>query len=256
MIRSTDNTQEAAFTTALLSAALAYNVALACTEKDVTECNCEVKRRPFREQSTWKWKGCSVNVGFGSSIAGRFMLSYRSNNTQSSIIDKHNVRVGLEVLKENRVVKCTMGKRGNAKACRLTLPPLHKISRLIKSKYNTATKVVAIKRRKKQSLFLRTNERHLYKRNFKQPMKSELVFLSHSPSYCYRQDKHRIPGTRGRKCRRNTLREDDCSLMCCGRGYNRNVLHKKRFCSCSNAAEDGQCHCKVCTDVVIENTCL
>lgn len=100
LIRSTDNTQEAAFTTALLSAALAYNVALACTEKDVTECSCEeVKRRPFREQSTWKWKGCSVNVGFGSSIAGRFMLSYRSNNTQSSIIDKHNVRVGLEVNK-------------------------------------------------------------------------------------------------------------------------------------------------------------
>lgn len=91
-----DGTREAAFTTATLSAALAYSVAKACTAKDVTECSCEGVKRPLRGQQ-WKWKGCSVNVRFGSHTAERFMLSGRGNNSQTNMMARHNVRVGLEV---------------------------------------------------------------------------------------------------------------------------------------------------------------
>ena len=92
----TDGTREAAFTTAMLSAALAYKVALACIAKNVTECSCEKVEHSFRGES-WKWTGCSVNVVFGSYTAARFMLSARSNNSQIDMMKMHNVRVGLEV---------------------------------------------------------------------------------------------------------------------------------------------------------------
>jgi len=252
--RAPDGTREAAFATAMLSAALAYNVAKACTAKDVTECSCEGVKRPLRGQQ-WKWKGCSVNVRFGSHTAERFMLSGRGNNSQINMMARHNVRVGLEVLKENRVIKCTVGKTGAVKACHLTLPPLQKISRIIKAKYNRAKRVVALQREKKKSFYLRTSGRYRNRPNFNRPKKSGLVFLAQSPSYCFRQDEYSIPGTRGRQCQRNTNKEDDCVFMCCGRGYSREVSLKKRFCHCKKGPNE-PCSCKVCTDVVIENTCL
>lgn len=153
------------------------------------------------------------------------------------------------------MVKCTVGKTGKVKGCQLTLPPLQKISRIIKSKYNRAIKVVATKRQQKRSFYLRTSGRNRNRSNFNRPKKSELVFLSQSPTYCYRQDEYRTPGTRGRKCQRNTHKEDDCIFLCCGRGYNRDVSFKKRFCDCSKGLNE-PCSCKECTDVIIENTCL
>ncbi|KAJ7333579.1 Protein Wnt-7a [Desmophyllum pertusum] len=129
--RAPDGTKEAAFTTALLSASIAFSIAKACTAKDVTECSCEGVKRPMRGRS-WKWRGCSVNVRFGTYSAERFMLSGKSNNTEMNTIMKQNVRVGLEVLKENRVVKCTVGNTGKVKSCHLTLPPSKKSAELSK----------------------------------------------------------------------------------------------------------------------------
>lgn len=160
-----------------------------------------------------------------------------------------------QVLKENRVVKCTVGKTGTVKACHLTLPPLQKISRIIKAKYVRATKVVAFRREQKKSFYLRITGRYRNRPNYNRPKKSGLVYLAQSPTYCYRQDEHRIPGTQGRRCQRNTNKEDDCTFMCCGRGYNRQESHKTRFCHCRKGPNE-PCSCKTCTDVVIENTCL
>ena len=96
MFFSTDGTKEAAFTTALLSATIALSIAKACKSKDVTECSCEGVKRPFHGQSL-KWRGCSVNIRFGTYSAERFMLSGRGNNSEMNTIMKQNVRVGLEV---------------------------------------------------------------------------------------------------------------------------------------------------------------
>ena len=160
-----------------------------------------------------------------------------------------------QVLKENRVVKCTVGKTGKVKSCHLTLPPLQKISRIIKGRYYTATRVIATKRGRKNSFFLRTVQRYRGRPHGKRPKKTSLVYLHQSPSYCYRQVEYGIPGTRGRRCQRNTLREGDCTFMCCGRGYKRDAQFQKRFCHCK-ASVDKPCSCKVCTDVIIQNTCL
>ena len=160
-----------------------------------------------------------------------------------------------QVLKENRVVKCTVGNTGKVKSCHLTLPPLQKISRVIKAKYHTATRVIATRRERKDSYYLQTLGRYRGRHNGKRPKRSSLVYLDQSPSYCYRQDKYSIPGTRGRRCQRNTHKEDDCTLMCCGRGYKREASFQKRFCHCK-ASVDEPCSCKVCTDVIIENICL
>ncbi|KAM7449070.1 Wnt7p [Porites harrisoni] len=251
--RAPDGTKEAAFTTAMLSAAIAFNIAKACTAKDVTECSCEGVKRPFRGQP-WKWKGCNVNIRFGSYAAERFMMSGRSNDTKLKMMSRHNVRAGLEVLKENRVIRCTVGNTGNVKSCHLTLPPLEKISRILKAKYNGANEVFPSLRENKKSLYLLNRARFRNRQSGNRPKKSALVFLVKS-QYCYRQDEYRIPGTQERLCRRNTNKEDDCIFLCCGRGYSRNVSHKKRFCNCKKGPS-APCSCKLCTDVVIENKCL
>lgn len=162
-----------------------------------------------------------------------------------------------QVLKENRLVKCTVGTSGRIKSCQLILPPLQKISRIIKAKYYKATRVIATKRDRKKSYYLRTvgSSRNHGRPKSKKPKKSSLVYFSQSPSYCYRQDQYSIPGTRGRQCQRNTHKEDDCTFMCCGRGYKREAKFQKRFCHCK-ASADEPCSCKICTDVIIENKCL
>lgn len=162
----------------------------------------------------------------------------------------------VQVLQKNRVVKCTLGKAGRVKSCRLTLPPLHKISWIIKRKYHSATRVTArLIRGKKNSFSLRTIERYRGRPNAKRPKKSSLLYLRHSPTYCYRQTEYSIPGTRGRRCQLNSLKEGDCNLMCCGRGYKREAKIEKRLCDCKTKV-DKPCICKVCTDVIIENKCM
>lgn len=253
--RAPAGTREAAFTTALLSASIAYSVTKACTAKNVTECRCEGIRRP-RYGQTWKRKGCSANAHFGTYSSERFMLNDRRNKSAiDTLVMKHNIRVGLQVLQENRVAKCTVGKTGRVKSCHLTLPPLHKISRIIKGKYHLATRVTAHKRGKNNSPFLRTIERYRDRPNGKRPRKSSLVYIRYSPTYCYRQNEYGIPGTRGRRCQLNSLKEGDCTLMCCGRGYKREAKLQKRFCDCKTSV-DKPCSCKVCTDVIMENKCM
>lgn len=160
-----------------------------------------------------------------------------------------------QVLSENRLVKCTAGKSGKIKSCHLTLPSIQKISRILKGKYYKATRVVAKRRERKRSFYLRAIGRYNGRPNRQSPKKSSLVYLKHSPSYCYRQDEHNIPGTRGRRCQRNTHKEDDCTFMCCGRGFKREETYLKRFCNCK-ASVDEPCNCKICTDRIIENKCL
>ena len=140
------------------------------------------------------------------------------------------------------------------KSCHLTLPPLEKISRILKAKYNGANEVFPSLRENKKSLYLLNRARFRNRQSGNRPKKSALVFLVKS-QYCYRQDEYRISGTQGRLCRRNTNKEDDCIFLCCGRGYSRNVSHKKRFCNCKKGPS-APCSCKLCTDVVIENKCL
>ena len=140
------------------------------------------------------------------------------------------------------------------KSCHLTLPPLEKISRILKAKYNGANEVFPSLRENKKSLYLLNRARFRNRQSGNRPKKSALVFLVKS-QYCYRQDEYRILGTQGRLCRRNTNKEDDCIFLCCGRGYSRNVSHKKRFCNCKKGPS-APCSCKLCTDVVIENKCL
>ena len=153
------------------------------------------------------------------------------------------------------MISCSLGKQSKLRSCHIILPSFHKISNIIKSKYLVATKVIPVQRGTRKSYFLRTTGRYRGRPNGKRPNGTTLVFLDSSPSYCYRQDEHLIPGTSGRQCRRNSNQEDDCDLLCCGRGYKRNVIVKERFCLCKQGKENA-CDCKICTDVIIENRCL
>jgi len=82
-----------------------------------------------------------------------------------------------QVLKENRLVKCTVGTSGRIKSCQLILPPLQKISRIIKAKYYKATRVIATRRDRKKSYYLRTvgSSRNHGRPKSKKPKKSSCL---------------------------------------------------------------------------------
>ena len=60
----------------------------------------------------------------------------------------------------------------------------------------------------------------------------DIVYLSDSPTYCQKDLRIGSFGTRGRKCVKNGNALNDCSTLCCGRGYytRREIIKEK--CGC------------------------
>ena len=54
--------------------------------------------------------------------------------------------------------------------------------------------------------------------------KTDLIHIHKSPNYCVQDAKKGILGTSGRVCNKNSTGSDSCDLLCCGRGYNTQVL--------------------------------
>lgn len=52
----------------------------------------------------------------------------------------------------------------------------------------------------------------------------ELIHVSKSPNFCRYNPKKGILGTKGRECSKTSTGNDSCSILCCGRGYNTQVI--------------------------------
>lgn len=55
--------------------------------------------------------------------------------------------------------------------------------------------------------------------------KTDLIHIHKSPNYCVEDPKKGILGTSGRVCNKNSTGSDSCDLLCCGRGYNTQVIN-------------------------------
>lgn len=74
--------------------------------------------------------------------------------------------------------------------------------------------------------------RSLKRNEYTKPAMRDLVFLEQSPTFCNKDDRIGIVGTRGRQCSLSAKGKKNCSKMCCGRGYRTTKYIKKETCNC------------------------
>ena len=154
-----------------------------------------------------------------------------------------------QVTKSEMSIKCRChGVSGSCavKTCWKSLASFRKIGEVIKSKYETP---VPIARRSKR------RPRRKKKNKRQQPIKNDdLVFVHKSPNYCRPNLKRGILGTSGRLCNKTSIGGDSCSLLCCGRGYNTQVVTYVSRCHCK-FVWCCQVQCKTCETMIEKHTC-
>ena len=130
--------------------------------------------------------------------------------------------------------------------CWKSLADFRTIGSKIKEKYERSTR---IRRKSLRKL------RRLEKTKRRVPIsKRELVFVHRSPNYCRSNIRKGILGTRGRQCNKTSSGPDSCDLLCCGRGYNTQVVRYVERCHCKFI---WCCYveCKTCETLLDKHTC-
>ncbi|CAG5118424.1 unnamed protein product, partial [Candidula unifasciata] len=132
------------------------------------------------------------------------------------------------------------------KTCWRGLPTFKEIGLYLKDSYERSVRLAGRAKRK-----LRRKDKS--KRRL--PITDqELVHLSKSPNYCNSNKKRGILGTSGRVCNRTSYGADSCDLLCCGRGYNTQVVRHVERCHCKF---HWCCYveCKTCETLIDVHTC-
>jgi len=88
----------------------------------------------------------------------------------------------------------------------------------------------------------------------KTPGVTDLVYFEPSPSFCDRNPKLGIAGTKGRRCNETSIGLDGCELMCCGRGYVTQEITVRERCECI-FRWCCEVECKTCHRTKIIHTC-
>ncbi|XP_065352653.1 protein Wnt-1 [Cloeon dipterum] len=88
----------------------------------------------------------------------------------------------------------------------------------------------------------------------KTPGTTDLVYFESSPSFCDRNPKLGIAGTKGRRCNDTSMSVDGCDLMCCGRGYDTQEIVVTERCDCI-FKWCCEVECKTCQRTKVIHTC-
>ncbi|KAL3853717.1 hypothetical protein ACJMK2_017236 [Sinanodonta woodiana] len=132
------------------------------------------------------------------------------------------------------------------KTCWRSLPTFREIGSVLKTKYERSIPIARKSIRK-----LRRRE----KTKRRQPITEEdLVYVHRSPNYCQSNPNKGILGTSGRICNKTSTGPDSCELLCCGRGYNTQVVRYVERCHCKFI----WCcfvECKTCETMIDKHTC-
>ena len=64
------------------------------------------------------------------------------------------------------------------------------------------------------------------------PAKTDLIYLVESPSYCRFNNNTMSLGTTDRICNSTSLGNDNCNIMCCGRGFSNHLVEEDKYCNC------------------------
>ena len=172
------------------------------------------------------------------------MYKQNQNNLQST-----SIHVYLQVTKQLMSLRCRChGVSGSCavKTCWKSLPSFRSIGAALKTKYEGS---YPIERRSKR------RPRRKGKTKRRQPVKNDdLIYVYKSPNYCRPNSRLGIHGTAGRSCNKTSVVSDSCDLLCCGRGYNTQVVTHVSRCHCKFI---WCCHvqCKTCEISEERHTC-
>ena len=113
------------------------------------------------------------------------------------------------------------------RTCWRQLSPFHIVGKKLKDKYENSYKVVtyANQARGKSHLVKGLLTSSDGNSDSIPPKRNVMVHLEDSPTFC--GPTLYSPGTSGRVCE-----QDNCDVMCCGRGYNVKSTKVKRACQC------------------------
>jgi len=257
--------RETAFIYAVTSAGVVHAVTQACSLGNLTECTCDMQRQGLPTPEGWKWGGCSDNIRYGIQFARQFVdaperaIQKKQRNVRN-LMNLHNNEAGRKAIATLMRMQCRChGVSGSCelKTCWRTMPPFAQVGDLLKRKYENAVQMKPTKFVRTVSMKSAKNAQ--LKRGVKTkrqaPLsKSDLIHIHKSPNYCVQDSKKGILGTSGRVCNKNSTGSDSCDLLCCGRGYNTQVVKQVercfcRFVWCCNVK------CKTCVTMMDVHTC-
>jgi len=113
------------------------------------------------------------------------------------------------------------------KTCWQELSPFRNIGNKLKDNYNIAMQVGF----NKDGTGLRNKAKS--KRSKRRASKEELIYLKVLPSLCKRKADGSIPDSMvGRRCNTTSTGEDNCDVLCCGRGSEKRTVAIKERCNC------------------------
>lgn len=257
--------RETAFIYAVTSAGVVHAVTAACSLGNLTECTCDMQRQGMPTPEGWKWGGCSDNIRYGIQFARQFVdaperaIQKKQRNVRN-LMNLHNNEAGRKAIATLMRMQCRChGVSGSCelKTCWRTMPTFAQVGDFLKRKYENAVQM-------KPTKFVRTvsmksaknaNLKRGTKTKRQAPLsKTDLIHIHKSPNYCVQDAKKGILGTSGRVCNKNSTGSDSCDLLCCGRGYNTQVVRKVercfcRFVWCCNVK------CKTCVTMMDVHTC-
>lgn len=257
--------KETAFIYAVTSAGVVHAVTQACSSGNLTDCSCDMSKQGLSTPEGWKWGGCSDNLRFGIQFARQFVDApekerHKKFKRVRNLMNLHNNEAGREAISRLMKMQCRChGVSGSCelKTCWRSIPTFSAVGDYLKDKYNGARQY----KRKKRSRSSRRRDRsrgrrkRRSRRNRRFPVgKDELVHIHKSPNYCVKDPKKGILGTYGRYCNKTSRGADSCDLLCCGRGYNTQVVRYVERCHCKFV---WCCYvkCKTCVTNVDVHTC-
>ncbi|XP_054277676.1 protein Wnt-4-like [Macrosteles quadrilineatus] len=226
----TIKSRETAFVYAISSAGVAYAVTRACSRGELTECSCDNRVRLRKPRKNWQWGSCSEDIHFGEKFSREFVDARENHETAEGLMNLHNNEAGRRIIRSQmqRVCKCHgMSGSCSVRVCWRKLPSFRQVGDILTARFEGASYVKMVEKRRKRVKKLRAAIREL-----KQPNRTELVYLEESPDYCERNETLGVLGTRGRLCNRGSPGLDGCRLLCCGRGYQTRVKEVEEKCHC------------------------
>lgn len=148
--------RETAFVHALTAAALTYTIARSCAMGNMTRCKCAPSKNPHDTRISWRWGGCSDNVGHGRRVARKFLdLVPRDGGDHVSEVLRHDSEVGIRTLMTTMISKCKCyGVSGSCstKSCWRRLNSFNETAALLRAKYHQAVMKVPSNKASRRSV--------------------------------------------------------------------------------------------------------
>ncbi|XP_061404021.1 protein Wnt-1-like [Lethenteron reissneri] len=156
--------------------------------------------------------GCGDDVKYGYRFARKFVDESEHDRRRHGGGGESRLELVQMNLHNNKAGRLCHGLTGacTLKICWPQLADFRKVGNFLKEKYDASSAVRLVTH----------NWLEPVDEGFVAPTASELVHVHGSPDYCERDDARGVPGTVGRRCDLRSNGTGDCSIMCCGRGYN------------------------------------